>query len=367
MIVPLIDLREQYLSLKAEILDAIERTLDRGVYISGEEVEQFEKEISARVGVPYAVSTANGTDSLVLALEACGVGEGDEVITTPYTFFATAEAIARVGATPVFADIDRQTRNLLPESVESKITKKTKAILPVHLFGYPVDMDVFLELGKRYNLFVIEDACQALGSAYKGKEAGSIGDASCVSFFPTKNLGGYGDGGAVLTRHEWLAERIRLLARHGSRQKYYHETIGYNSRLDEIQAAILRVKLKKLDDWNRMRRQKATRYRTELVQTDFVHPFVRQDVLHVYHLYVVETEHRSELAEFLRDRGIATGHYYPLPLHLQEAFQSLGYRRGDLKNAEQLCERAIALPLYPELSERQQDYVISSILKFFKG
>ncbi|WP_027408542.1 DegT/DnrJ/EryC1/StrS family aminotransferase [Anoxybacteroides tepidamans] len=367
MKVPLIDLRAQYLSLKEEILDAIRAVMDSGIYVSGSEVERFEQEIAAFAEATYAISTANGTDSLILALEACGVGPGDEVITSPYTFFATAEAIARVGATPVFADIDDKTYNLSPEQTEAKISPKTKAIIPVHIFGQPADMDAFLDIAQRHHLYIIEDACQALGATYKGRRVGSIGHIGCVSFFPTKNLGGYGDGGLVLTNDENLAKKVRLLANHGSTRKYYHEAIGYNSRLDELQAAILRIKLQKLDEWNKLRKERADFYSDQLSALGVGVPHTTSDSSHVYHMYMIEIKERDELSAYLNSVGVATGHYYPCPLHLQNVFAGLGYKQGDLPVAEAASERTLALPMFPELTAEQQRYIISHIKKFMEN
>jgi len=364
MNIPLIDLRAQYVSLRDEIQEAIRAVLDSGIYVSGPEVQSFEQETAAFAGVKYAVSTANGTDSLILALEACGVGPGDEVITSPYTFFATAEAIARVGAVPVFADIDPRTYNLSPEHTEAKITPRTKAIVPVHIFGQPADMDAFLDIARRRNLYVIEDACQALGAEYDGKPAGGIGHVGCVSFFPTKNLGGYGDGGIVLTNDEDISRNIRLLANHGSAKRYYHDAVGYNSRLDELQAAILRVKLRMLREWNASRQKKADAYSDALRGMGITVPYTIPNASHVYHMYVIESKDRDRLTSYLNGVGIATGHYYPLPLHLQNAFASLGYRSGDLPRAEAASGRTLALPLFPELTDEQQQYILSHIRKF---
>lgn len=367
MIVPLIDVHAQYLELKKDILEATERVFDSGVYISGPEVEALEKDIASITQSKYAVSTANGTDALILALEACGVGPGDEVITTPYTFFASAEAIARRGAIPVFADIDEQTYNLSPEETEKKITSKTKAIIPVHIFGQPADMDAFNVMADQHNLAIIEDACQALGAGYKKKPIGALGTIGCVSFFPTKNLGGYGDGGIVVTNDEELADRIRLLSHHGSKRKYYHEVVGYNSRLDSLQAAILRVKLGKLQEWNVKRQQKAAFYSKHLEHTTLKMPIVDAHVDHVFHLFVAECENRNQIADQLKQAGISTGHYYPSPLHLQKALAYLGYKPGDFKVAEKICERSLALPMSPHLTEEQQVYIIEKVQQLTKS
>lgn len=361
MNIPLIDLHAQYLSFGKEALETIEKVLESGIYISGTEVSSFEKEIAAFTGTKFAVSTANGTDALVLALQSFGIGPGDEVITTPYTFFASAEAIARCGAVPVFADIDEKTYNLSPEQVEAKITAKTKAIIPVHLFGHPADMDAFLDLAQRHNLFIIEDACQALGATYKGRPVGSIGHAGCISFFPTKNLGGYGDGGIVITNDEELARKIKLLASHGSTRRYYHDVIGYNSRLDALQAAILRIKLRRLNEWNNLRREKASFYEIHLKHTNLLLPYAHPEVSHVFHLYITQCGNQEQLAAHLKHAGISTGHYYPCPLHLQKAFAYLGYQPGDCTVAEKLSGRAIALPMFPELTDEQQEYIVKMI------
>lgn len=367
MIIPLIDLHAQYMELRKEILEATERVFDSGVYIGGTEVEALEKGIATLTQSQYAVSTANGTDALILALEACGVGPGDEVITTPYTFFASAEAIARRGAIPVFADIDERTYNLSPEETEKKITSKTKAIIPVHIFGQPADMDAFNDMAKRHNLAIIEDACQALGAGYKNKPIGALGHIGCISFFPTKNLGGYGDGGIVVTNDEEMADRIKLLGHHGSKRKYYHDVVGYNSRLDSLQAAILRVKLSKLQEWNAKRKQKASIYAEHLKHTALSVPTVDAHVDHVFHLFAVECDYRDQIAAQLQQAGISTGHYYPCPLHLQKALAYLGYKRGDFKVAEKVCERSLALPMSPHLTEEQQAYIIEKVQQLTKG
>lgn len=367
MQIPLIDLHAQYIELKKEISEAMERVLESGVYIGGPEVEALEREIAAFTGARFAISVANGTDALTLALEAAGIGAGDEVITTAFTFFATAEAIVRCGAVPVFADIDPDTFNLSPEEVEAKVTARTKAILPVHIFGQPADMDALQEIAERHNLLIIEDACQAIGAYYKGRPVGSIGDVGCISFFPTKNLGGYGDGGIVVTNNEELADRIRLLCHHGSRKKYYHEAVGYNSRLDSLQAAVLRVKLAKLAEWNNKRREAAVYYDEQLRGLPLSPPAVSRDVRHVYHLYVTLSKDRNRLALELKRHGISTGHYYPCPLHLQQALSHLGYKRGDLKVTELVCSRSFSLPMSPHLTKEQQDYIIDKLRRYAKG
>lgn len=367
MKLPLVDLRAQYFELKVEIDEAMRRVMESGVYIAGPEVEALEGEIGILTEARYAVSVANGTDALALALEAAGIGRGDEVITTAFTFFATAEAIVRVGAIPVFADIDERTYNLCPIDTVSKITSRTKAIIPVHIFGQPAEMDVFCEIAKLHQLVVIEDACQALGAVYNNKPVGAIGDIGCISFFPTKNLGGYGDGGIVVTNNEHFADRVRLLSHHGSRKKYFHETVGCNSRLDPLQAAILRVKLAKLREWNERRTIAAAYYNKHLEGTLLTAPAAAQHAQHVYHLYVTQCEDRGRFAYELRRQGISTGHYYPCPLHLQQALAYLGYKRGDLKVTERICENALALPLSPHITLEQQNYIIEKVQQLKKG
>jgi len=360
----------------------------------GENVKQFEKEFSEYIGVKYSISVGNGTDALVIALKALGIGEGDEVITTPFTFFATAESISAVGATPVFVDVRLDTFNIDPDKIEAKITPKTKAIMPVHIFGQPADMDEINQIAKKYNLKVIEDACQAVGAEYKGKKAGALGDIACFSFFPTKNLGCAGDGGIIVTDDEDLATICRALRAHGSGAdgskaynllnhaeeninedentdntvynplKYYNYLIGYNSRLDELQAAILRVKLPKLDSWNNLRRQHAAFYNQNLSDTDFITPYEADNRKHVYHMYILQSGKKQEVVSYLKEKGIATGIYYPVPIHLQKVYKDLGYQLGDLPNAEYLSERTFAIPLYAELTDDEKEYIVENLKKF---
>lgn len=362
---PLVDLKAEYMVLKQEIDKAIEEVLNSSSYILGPNVTRLERNIAEFIGVDYAVGVASGTDALILALEALGVGAGDEVITTPFTFFATAEAISRVGARPVFVDIDRKTYNIDPMLVEEKVGEKTKAILPVHIFGHPADMDPIMDVAEAYNLYVVEDACQAIGARYKGSRVGTFGDAACFSFFPTKNLGCYGDGGMILTNNSQLADQLKMLRSHGSRKKYYNSILGYNSRLDELQAAVLNVKLKYLDCWNIKRRELASRYNNLLGNCDVTKPFSDPNVEHVYHMYVLQAEERGQMVDYLVSNAIGTGIYYPLPLHLQDAYKDLGYRVGDLPVAESICERSFAIPLYPELSIIGQLLIIDKIKSFF--
>jgi dTDP-4-amino-4,6-dideoxygalactose transaminase len=365
--VSLFDPQAEYRALQPDrIAEALAAALDNGVYVAGPEVKRFESEMAHYMQARHAVSTANGTDSLILALTACGVGPGDEVITTPFTFFATAEAIVRVGATPVFADIDPHTYNLSPSEAEARITPRTKAIIPVHLFGQAANMDAFAEIARRHGLYVIEDACQAAGAAYKGKPVGSLGHAAAISFYPTKNLGGFGDGGMVMTHDDAIAARIRLLAFHGmGPRKYYHEVVGFNSRLDEIQALLLRSKLRRLDGWNSRRQELAERYSEALASlADVMLPYRDPACRHVYHLYVVQVPDPDRLMGYLARLGIGTARYYPCPLHLQQAFASLGGKTGDYPVAEQVATRALALPVHPFLTDEEQQYVIEKLLAF---
>ena len=358
MRIPLLDLQAQYLTIKEEINQAIQNVLDSSVYILGPEMKTLEKEIAAFCGTKEAVAVANGTDALVLTLKAFGIGPGDEVITTPFTFFASAETIAQVGATPVFVDIDPVTLNMDLTQLEGKITSQTKAIIPVHIFGQMVDVEKIMEIAARHDLKVIEDAAQAIGAEYGGKKAGSLGHAATFSFFPTKNLGAYGDAGMIVTNDQDLASQLRMLRFHGCRIKYYHDEIGYNSRLDELQAAILRVKLRYLDVWNEARREKAKLYDQLLEGAAVQIPGRDPQALPIYHLYVLRTEERSALMERLKAGGVANAIYYPVPLHLQKAFRTLGYKVGDFPVAEKACEQALAIPCYPELSLEQQKEIV---------
>lgn len=369
MNIPLIDLKAQYEEIKKEIQEAISKVLEKQNFILGENVEKLEEEIARYCNVKYAVGVASGTDALILSLVSLGIKEGNEVITTPFTFFATAEAISKVRAKPVFVDIDERTFNINPELIEEKITEKTRAIIPVHLFGQMADMKKINEIARKYNLKVIEDAAQAIGAEQKIKDsfekAGSLSDAGCFSFFPSKNLGGYGDGGMVVTNNLEIAEKIKLLRVHGSRKKYIHQIIGYNSRLDEIQAAILRVKLKYLDKWNKKRRENAAIYNSLL--KDFLEiPYCEDFNRHTYHLYTVKCEKRDGLQQHLKNYNINTGIYYPLSLHLQEAYKSLGYKKGDFKISEKMQDLVLSLPMYPELKTEQIEFICEKIKEFYK-
>lgn len=366
MNIPLVDLKAQYDSLKGEIDAAIHRVVQEGQFILGPEVKAFESDVAAYCGTKYAVGVASGTDALQLALLACDIGPEDEVITTPFTFIATAEAITQCDATPVFVDIEPRTYNINPNKIEQRITPKTKAILPVHLYGQPADMDPILELAQRHNLKVIEDSAQALGAGYKGKKVSSLGDAGCLSFFPSKVLGAYGDGGMVVTNDLKIAERVEMLRNHGCKQKYYHLFPGFNSRLDSIQAAILRVKLRHLDNWIDRRRRNAALYAKLLSGIEAITP---PDEMphrsHIFNYYTVRLRNsrrnRNELREYLNSQGIATAIYYPLSLHLQEVYKPLGYKLGNLPESERAQEKVLSLPMYPELTMEQIEKIVTVI------
>jgi dTDP-4-amino-4,6-dideoxygalactose transaminase len=360
MMINLVDLRRQFQSVKSEILQGINDVIEEGNYILGPKVKKLEEEIARKLGVSEAIAVANGTDALVLTLDAYGIGKGDEVITTPFTFFASAEAVSRVGATPVFADVDPLTFNIDPFEIEKKITSSTKAIIPVHLFGQPADMDEINEIAKKHGLLVIEDACQAFGATYKDRWVGSLADAACFSFFPTKNLGTMGDGGIITTSDAELANRIRKLRTHGTTKKYFHDRIGYNSRLDELHAAILLVNLTKVDKWNQERRRIAARYRQYLKNVPYLKlPTEAGDRSHIYHLFCIESERREEMMSALSNAQIQSGVYYPRCLHLQEVYASMNYKEGDFPIAESLSEKLFAIPMHPFLTESEQDQIIA--------
>lgn len=363
-----LDLSAQYQSIKKEIDAAIQRVLDGSVFIGGKEVEEFEKEVAVFCGSKFAIGVNSGTDALFLSLKALGIGSGDEVITTPFTFIATAGVISNCGAKPVFADIDPVTFNIDPKKIEKKITEKTKIIIPVHLFGQMADMLEIIEIAKKRNLFVIEDAAQAIGAEFNGQKAGSMGDAGCFSFFPSKNLGAFGDGGMIITNNEELASKIRLLKSHGSspREKYLNLIVGINSRLDSIQAAILRVKLKYLSEWSRKRAEIAAYYNENLKGAgDIVVPVTLTKRSHIFHQYTVRTGSRDELQKNLKGKEVPTMVYYPLPLHLQPAFEYLNYKAGDFPEAEKAAKEVLSLPIYPELVEETQDMIIKAVKDFF--
>jgi len=366
--IPLLDLKKQYKTIKKDVSAALKGVLEAQSFILGKEVEALEREMAAYCGTKFAVGVASGTDAIQLALRAAGVSALDEVITVPFTFIATAEAISNLGAKPVFVDIDIKTYNMDPALIEKAVTPKTKAIVPVHLYGQAADMDAIMEIAKRRDLKVIEDCAQAIGATYKGKKAGAFGDAGCISFFPSKNLGGFGDGGMVVTDNEELYKQVKLLRVHGSTSKYSHSILGYNSRLDNLQAAVLRVKLKSLDKWAEGRRENAAYYNKQLSKIrGITTPFVRQDCEHVYHQYVIlaEDAKRDNLVEFLNSGGIESRVYYPIPLHLQECYRGLGYKKGDFPNSEKASIGTMALPVYPELKRSDKKMIVNKIKEFY--
>ena len=368
MKVPLVDLKAQYISIKEEVDRAIAETLREQRFILGPAVASLEEEVADYCHVRYAVGVASGTDALILSLMALGIGEGDEVITTPFTFIATASAIRRVGARPVFVDIDPLTFNIDVGRIEDKVSGRTKAVIPVHLFGQTADMKEVLDLAARHGLHIIEDAAQAIGAQYGPRRAGSMGDLGCLSFFPSKNLGGYGDGGMVLTGDEGLAGNIKRLRHHGCLVINGREVLGFNSRLDELQAAILRVKLKYLEEWIEARRKNASAYREHLSGLEFVTlPQERAGNRHTYHQFVIRARDRDRLKEYLDRNDIGTAVYYPLPLHLAPGFADLGYRPGDLPEAEAASKEVLALPIYPELTSGQIELVAGVIRKFYRA
>jgi dTDP-4-amino-4,6-dideoxygalactose transaminase len=361
MTVPFVDLRRQYLSIKEEIDAALARVLNESSFILGREVEAFEAAFAEYAGARFCVGVNSGTAAIQLAVMACGLGRGDEVIIPANTFFATAEAVSTAGATPVFVDADAASYNIDVSKIEAAITERTRAIMPVHLYGQAADLDAIFEISERHNLLVIEDAAQAHGSLYKGRRVGARGRAGCFSFYPGKNLGAYGEGGAVVTNDAEVARRVRLLRDHGSEKKYQHEIIGYNFRLEGIQGAVLNVKLKHLDRWNELRRSTAARYTELLKDSGLVLPREMPYARHVYHLYVVQTESRDALQQRLSASGVQTGIHYPVPVHLQPAYSFLGHKAGDFPEAERQASRVLSLPMFPELTEQEIAQVAGTI------
>lgn len=367
MSVPFFDINRQNIALKVDLDRALSMVIEKGRFILGENVSKLEAEIAAYCGAKHAIGVASGTDALHLSLRACGVGPGDEVITSPFTFVATADAIAYCGATPVFVDIKPNTFNLDPRLAEKAITKKTRAILPVHIYGQVCEMDILAEICEKNDLFLIEDAAQAIGAEYNGKKAGSIGDISCFSYFPTKNLGCFGDGGMVTTNDDALAKEVRVLRGHGSRKTYHYDIIGYNSRLDEIQAAVIRVKLPHLESYSAARRKNAALYRKQLKEIDEITlPHEDPKGKHAYHQFTIRVKDRNELFEFLKLKGVGRMVYYPLSLHLQAAFKELGYKDGDLPESEAVQSEVLSLPIFPELTENELLEACKAIKEFYK-
>jgi dTDP-4-amino-4,6-dideoxygalactose transaminase len=369
MDVPLLDLKAQYEGIRDEVREAVDRVLESQYFIMGPEVRALEEEVAEAVDTSHAIGVSSGTDALLVSLMAAGVGPGSEVITTAYSFFATAGVIARLGAKPVFVDIDPETYNLDASKAVDRIGDRTRAIMPVHLYGRVADMDPILEAAADRGLAVIEDAAQAIG-AYdaRGRPAGSMGTAGCFSFFPSKNLGGAGDGGMVVAQDEAFAEKVRMLRLHGAKPKYHHSLVGGNFRLDAIQAAVLRVKLPHLPEWTRGRRRNAETYRSLFAEAGLEEVWIPEDEEgHIYNQFVIEVPRRDELREFLKGRGVSTEVYYPVPLHLQACFSELGHGRGDLPNSEHAADHTLALPVYPELTDAQLRYVVDQIGDFFGG
>ena len=375
--VPLLDLTRQYAALRDEILAAIERVCASQHFILGSEVESLEKELAVFTGASAAVGCASGTDALWLALTAVGVRPGDEVITTSFSFFASASAIVRAGARPVLADVDPQTLNIDPAQVEKLLRSRAgnvRALLPVHLYGQCADMDALQQVAEEFHVALVEDAAQAVGASWQGRHAGSIGETAAFSFYPSKNLSAYGEAGAVTTRNAEHAERMRRLRNHGSPRRYYHEEFGWNSRLDAIQAAVLRVKLPHVNEWNNRRRQHAANYGRLLSEAGLTSKSTGAPLIvlsvpphahHVFHQYVIRAQRRDDLRHFLTERGIGTEIYYPLPLHLQSCFGYLGYQEGDLPESERAAREVLALPMFPELTEEEQRWVVESIADFY--
>jgi dTDP-4-amino-4,6-dideoxygalactose transaminase len=367
-----LDLRAQFAAIHDEVMQAVARVFESQHFILGPEVKLLEEEIAAKLGAKFAVGCASGTDALILALLAEGIGEGDEVITTPFTFIASAGSIAYVGAKPVFVDIDPATYNINPTLIGSAITPRTRAIMPVHLFGLPADLDPILEIAKARKLVVIEDAAQAIGSRYAGKYTGTIGEYGCFSFFPSKNLGGAGDGGLITVNDADTRERLQMLRVHGSKKRYFHEIIGTNSRLHALQAAVLRVKLRHLDAWQRARQNRAERYRRLFAEAgldNFVvaPPEPPAKFEHVYNQFTIRCQRRDELKAFLQAAGVPSEIYYPLCIHLQEAFAYLGHVAGEFPESEKASREVLSLPVYPELPDAQQDRVVDGVAEFAKS
>lgn len=363
MQVPLLDLKAQYAKIKNDVLRAIGEVLDSQVCIGGPKVAELEKQVAEISGCKFGIGMSSGTDALLASLMSLGIASGDEVITTPFTFFATAGCIARTGAKPVFVDIDSKTFNINPALIEKAVTKKTKAIMPVHLYGQMADMDPIMAVAKKNNLSVIEDAAQSISSVYKNKKAGSIGTCGCFSFFPSKNLGGIGDGGMIVTNDEQLAAKMKVMRDHGQNPTYYYNFVGGNFRLDPIQAAALLVKLPYLNEWSRARRKNAEFYNKKFAGTSIKLPYIHPDCITIYNQYVIRLQNRDEMAANLKKNNVGCAIYYPLPLHLQECFKYLSYKAGDFPEAEKAAKEVLALPIYPELTDEMKEYTAQTVLQ----
>lgn len=359
--IQMVDLVSQYKKIKQEVDDAVHRVLDSGHFIMGKEVGEFEFAAARYLDTKYAIGCASGTDALQVAMMALGIGSGDEVITTPFTFVATAETIALLGAVPVYVDIDPVTYNIDPSKIEAAITKKTKAIIPVHLYGHPADMEGVMAVANKHGIPVIEDMAQAMGAEYKGKKVGGLGTFGCISFFPSKNLGAFGDAGMVVTNDAALAEKVRMIIVHGSKVRYYHEVLGVNSRLDTLQAAILNVKLKHIEGYHQARRKAAQIYNRLLEGADVVIPTEASYARHIYHQYTVRLKNRDVVAKHLASKKIPHAIYYPIPLHLQQAFSNVGKPKGTFPVTEQAAEEVLSLPMHTELAEDQQEYIVGAV------
>lgn len=362
--IPFVDLLVQYKTIEKEIDNAIKQTINSTQFILGNEVSLFEKEFARYCEVKYAVGVGNGLSALELGMRALGIGKGDEVITPANSFIASSSAIAFTGAIPVLVDCDKDSYNIDVAQIEKMITKRTKAIMPVHLYGQPADMKAILAIAKKYKLFVIEDACQAHGAYYNGKRVGSLGDIAAFSFYPGKNLGAYGDAGILVTNKKKIAETVSMMRNYGQKKKYEHVFLAWNSRIDTIQAAILRVKLKYLDKWNQERRNKALLYTKLLKNASVITPKLTKGVDHVFHLYVIRTKKRDELAKYLEENGVSVGLHYPIPIHLQKAFKYLNHKKGDFPVTEQLAKEGLSLPIYPELKTEDIKFICKTINNF---
>lgn len=365
MNVPFLDLKSQFNSIRREVDVALREVMENTAFAGGKYVAAFEQEFANFCNAEHAIGVGSGTDALWAAMVACSIGTGDEVITVPNTFIATAESISFTGATPVFVDVDPKTLTMDPNQIEKAITSKTKAIIPVHLYGQPADMDPIMEIARIHGLVVIEDACQAHGAKYKGVPVGSIGDAGCFSFYPGKNLGAYGEAGAVVTNSDAIAEVIRMFRDHGQRKKYYHSIVGWNARMDGFQGAVLSVKMKYIEAWNDSRRDHAAQYSSKLAdEAGFTVPYEADYARHVYHIYSAAIQNRDEFIEYMKERGISCGIHYPVPVHLQDAYAFLGYKEGSFPVAEKSAAEQVSLPMFPELTEEQIDYTIDAIKKY---
>jgi dTDP-4-amino-4,6-dideoxygalactose transaminase len=365
--IPQIDLMRQYNAMKDDIDGNVAEVFSSGAFVMGKWVKEIEEKVADLTGARRAIGVASGTDALDLALMACDVGPGDEVITSPFSFVSVAEVAIRMGAKPVFVDIDPRTFNMMPDKVEAAITDKTKALVPVHLYGQSVDLDPMMEAAAKRGIPVIEDAAQAIGARYKDKPVGSIGHLACLSFYPTKNLGCYGDGGMVLTNDDGLGDKVAALRKHGQVEKYKYKYIGVNSRLDSIQAAILLAKSTKIEAWNEQRRAVAAKYAAGLSGLPVETPFEEDFAYHIYHQYTLKAPKRDQLQKFLGEKGVGTAIHYPLGLHLQEAYEDLGYKAGDFPNVDQAASKVISLPMFPELTDEEVDYICDAIKEFYSN